>query len=130
MYLIRIDNHLCADRCRAETGHGTTVAVGDETRFRELISQTSGYTDEQVIELRSLASQIGNLGTDWRDKAQFRAAIETIGAIRKFDKASGDMVRRGNLINSFVLAFAILAAILGGVACWIAWLSYRLALSR
>ena len=104
--------------------------MGDETRFRELISQTSGYTDEQIIELRSLASQIGNLGTDWRDKAQFRAAVETIAAIRTFDKASGDMVRRGNLINSLVLIFAIVAALLGGLACWIAWLSYKLALSK
>src|SRR5438309_402364 len=104
--------------------------MGDETRLRELISQTSGYSDAEIIELRTVADKIGNLGTDWRDRAQFRANVETIAAIKRFDKASGDLVDTTNRLTKLVLAFTIITVVLAGAALWIAWLSYKLALAQ
>jgi hypothetical protein len=106
------------------------MATGDQTKLFELLGKTDTYTDQEIADLRRVSPMIANSGTDYRDVASFRASIELIDSIRRFDEASSKIVNRGNRINAFVLVFAILAAILGGGALWVSWLSYSLALSK
>jgi hypothetical protein len=103
-----------------------------EQRFYELISQVEPLSDEQLHEMRECLhdSTFAMVRLHILGKAQLRTGIDLIEAIRRFDKASGLMVERGNRINKWVLIFAIVASLLGAAACWIAWLSYRLALAQ
>jgi hypothetical protein len=103
-----------------------------EQRFYELISQVEPLSDEQLHELRQCLNQstFAMVRPHVLGKAQLRTSVDLIDAIRRFDKASGLMVERGNRINTWVLIFAIVASVLGAAACWIAWLSYRLALAQ
>jgi hypothetical protein len=107
------------------------MAQNDQTTLFALLGKTNGeYTDEDLAELRRVSPSIANSATGYRDVASLRASIEVIAAIRNFDKASGLMIKRGNRINTWVLVFAAVAALLAGGALWISWLSYRLALAQ
>ena len=99
----------------------------DHDRLRELLQQTFGYSTGEINELRELAINVGELNPEWRDRAQFRAAVETLAAINHFDEASTQMVRRANRFKTQVLALAVGAALMATAAMWIAWLTYRLA---
>src|SRR5712692_2809519 len=99
--------------------------MADETRLRDLISQPTGYSEEQITELRSVANLIGHLGTDWRDRAQFRAAVETIAAIKQFDKASADLINTTNTLAKWVLGLTILGVLFAGSSLWLSYLALQ-----
>jgi hypothetical protein len=95
--------------------------MSDLETFRTLIEQKKKYSDEQIDELRGLTLQLAAHGSDWRDKAQFRAAIETIGAIRDFDKASAQLITTTNALTERIrrltclgVAVAIAGTLLAG----------------
>ena len=103
--------------------------LDDSTRLRQLLAKPESYSDAEIEELRKLSPHSLYLAQGVH-AANFRASVELIAAIRTFDNASATMVKRGNLINTWVLVFAIAAAVLGGGAFWIAVLSYQLALAQ
>ena len=97
--------------------------MGDETRLTEVISQRGPLTDAEITELRSVAVNIGSLGDDWRVRAQFRAAVEMIAAIRQFDKASADLIQTTNTLAKWMLALTILAALFAGGSLYLSYLA-------
>jgi len=99
--------------------------MADETRLRELIRKPEGYTDEEIAELRSVANLVGNLGTDWRKRAQFRAAVETIAAIKQFDNASAALINTTNRLTKWVLGLTILGVLFAGGSVWLSYLAVQ-----
>lgn len=64
------------------------MAEGDETKFLELLKQTTEYSDKDIAELRRCGASVTHFGLDIQTWTQVRVAIETIAAIRRFDKAT------------------------------------------
>ena len=86
----------------------------EETRFYSLLDQPNPLTDEEIGELRCLMSQatFGMVRPHILQKAQLRVALDLMESIRRFDTASGSLVATTNRLTRWVLAIAVLAAIL------------------
>jgi hypothetical protein len=83
------------------------------------------FTEDELARLcKGITSTVVFSNPSVSDVVHVRVSIELIRAIWRFDKASGEMVKQGNRINTYVLIFAVLAVILGGASIWISWLSY------
>jgi len=90
-----------------------------------LIQSTQPLTEEELQRLcEGITGSVAFSSPSLSDVVHVRASIELIRAIWRFDKASGEMVMRGNRINIYVRVFAIAAVILAGVSLWVSWLSY------
>ena len=94
--------------------------MSETETFRRLIDQKTKYTDEQIAELRGLTMQLGSHGVDWRDKAQFRAAIETIGAIRDFDNVSTVLITTTNTLTERIRRLTVLGVVVAIVGMLLA----------
>ena len=85
-------------------------------RTLEILKQESEITGENIVELRrlleQLASPIGLLASDtYSNVANFRMSIELIAAIRKFDKASADLIATTNKLTTWILIVTCVALI-------------------
>ena len=105
------------------------VSNDDILRWWKLYVQDDPYSDDQLAEFRKVARAGPQIGDVYHKVQHTRVMVELIAAIRRFDAASGEMVKRGNRINTWVLIFAIAAALLASGALWFSWLAYRLALN-
>ena len=106
-------------------------------RFTELIEQPQPLTDEDVSELRGMIKMLAYTQSHVQPMALMRANLETIDSIRRFDRASGELVSTTNLLTEKVrkltvlgVVFAGIAAILAGWALWLTWLGYQVAISQ
>jgi hypothetical protein len=68
-------------------------------RVQELVKKTSEWTDNELSELRRLMDGLAVGGGVIQALAQFRTNVELIAAIRKFDKASGELVETTNKLT-------------------------------
>jgi hypothetical protein len=101
-----------------------------QLRLQELLAKDTPYSEPELDELRTLAIQTFYLPNPYSHALPLRSAVEVIDSIRRFDVASGRLIDRTNLLTGWMLGFTILAALLGGGAIWIGWLSYQLALAQ
>ena len=84
--------------------------------FWEKLKSPEEYSDEDLLILRRNMEGITTFSPATKAYAETRMALEFLFAIRKFDKASGEMVKQANRINTWVLVFAIVAALLAAVS--------------
>ncbi len=101
------------------------ISVNNErdNELKTLITQTDAFSEEQIEDLRKYTVSMGNVGTDCRDRAQFRAAIETIAAIKQFDTASAKLIDTTNRLTRWILALTILAVLFAGASLYLSWLA-------
>jgi hypothetical protein len=85
--------------------------------------QSKGFTSDELNFLRSNIKLLAEHSDQTHAVAQTRVSIELLDSIRRFDEASGKMVKRGNRINTLVLVFAIVAALLAGGSLWLSYLA-------
>jgi hypothetical protein len=69
------------------------------------------------------SAAIGNLGVDWRGRAQFRSAIETKAAIKQFDTASAKLIDTTNKLTKWVLGLTIVGVTFAGASLYLSWLA-------
>ena len=89
------------------------MAQGDQTRLFELLGKPSEYTNDELAELRRASPTIRGTGEDDRAVAVFRAAVETIASIRRFDNASAQLISTTNRLTIIILVLAALQIIVG-----------------
>jgi hypothetical protein len=103
-----------------------------------LILKEKELTADHIAEMRMALVEVTNFQNDTLFRSlSSRVSVETLNSFRllrnfidRFDKTSGEMFKRGNRINSWVLVFAVVAAVLGVASIWISWLSYHLAAAQ
>jgi hypothetical protein len=99
------------------------VSNDDVLRWWKLYVQDEPYTDEQLAEFRKVVRAGPEIGDVYHKVQHTRVMLELIDAIRRFDKASGEMVKRGNRINTWVLVFAVVAVLFAGISLWLSYLA-------
>jgi len=95
----------------------------DQPRFIELLKKKDSLTDSELSELRGLIDQ--DARSHVQNMALMRASIDNIEAIRRFDKASADLINLTNRLTKWVLAFTVIAVILGGASLYLSWLALQ-----
>jgi hypothetical protein len=126
-------------RCARRGGQATKefMSVDNPREIWEFLKEEQ-FTAQDLAELRKSVAKVTNFQNEPLYRSlNIRASIETLDSLRllresidRFDHASGEMVKRGNRINSWVLVFAVVAAALGVASIWISVLSYQLALAQ
>jgi hypothetical protein len=91
------------------------MPASEQEQLLKLLSQREPYAAEQISELRNFTTAIARLGDDWRTRAQFRSSIETIAAIKEFDKVSGNLVATTNKLTTRIFWLTVVALVLGGI---------------
>ena len=82
------------------------------SKLQQLLAQPQPLTDEDLQKLRSLVSVSLYLGPNQLQVAELRATVELLDSIRRFDKASGQLVVTTNLLTKRIYWLTILAVIL------------------
>jgi hypothetical protein len=86
-----------------------------EARFYFLLNQPNALTDEEIGEFRGLMSKatFDMVRPHILQKSQLRVALDLMESIRRFDRASGSLVATTNSLTKWILAFTVLAVVLG-----------------
>lgn len=91
------------------------MASSPVARLQQLIVQPSAYSAEELDELRQLGIHCLHLPNQHIAAMQIRSSVEIVDAIRRFDKASADLVAATNRLTRWILGLTV-AAVLIGVA--------------
>jgi len=78
------------------------MAKTGQARLEELLYQPESLTDDDITELRSLVKIVQHVPYS-QSAALLRMAIENIDSIRRFDKASGELVTTTNRLTTQIL---------------------------
>ena len=92
------------------------VGMTDEQavrRLQDLLVKDSPYSESELTELRTLAIQTFFLPNKHSFALPLRSAVEVIDSIRRFDKASADLIETTNRLTRWILGLTVLATILG-----------------
>ena len=99
-------------------------------RLKELIG-SSAYTDTDIDEIKSLLAQNVIVSPTYLPYVHFRATLELIQVIRKFDKASGVLAAETKLLTAriYLLTYVMIGVgMVGAIASgWYpltAWLKH------
>ena len=99
------------------------IMDAEQARFIELITQDADLSDDEVREMRRLTKH------DSRQHVQGMAAIRTsldnIMAIRRFDKASANLINTTNRLTKWVLGLTILGVSFAAGSLWLSWLALQ-----
>ena len=89
-----------------------------DNRFYDLLHQEGPLTDENIRELLSLWAHPthGMVRPHIIGMFQGRMALEQIGSIRLFDKASGELVATTNKLTRWILFLTVLATVLAAAS--------------
>ncbi|SRR5579885_2779976 len=101
------------------------MADGDQTILFRLLDKPTEYTEEEIAELWRVSSQLKKSGMDYQALAHVRASLATMSAVRRFDKASADLINRTNRLTTWVLVLTILGVLFAGGSLWLSWLALQ-----
>ena len=99
------------------------MASDIEKFFQETFSKPTAITAEDIQEVRNRLSEAPYAMMTTIERAQFRAAVETIDSIRKFDEASARLVettnnltRKGLVLSAAALVVAAASLLVSAIA--------------
>lgn len=88
------------------------MALTAPQKFVELLRKQDAYSEDEIQELRRLCFAMAEQN-DYRRVAEFRASIELIDSVRKFDKASGELVSKTNKLTARIILLTYIAMGIG-----------------
>lgn len=97
----------------------------DERKFFALLDKLTEYSDDDIAELWRLSPHVRVLSLEYQALAHLRASLVTISAIRRFDKASADLINTTNRLTKWVLGLTLLGVLFAGGSLWLSWLALQ-----
>jgi len=114
------------DACKRQGGKKAYMSVEQARALAETLSDTGQLTDEKVALLRQQLPGLNTLGISISDYASLKVSIELLAAVRRFDKASGDLVNTTNVLTKRILWITVGGIFIGMVQLIVAIVSlYR-----
>jgi hypothetical protein len=89
----------------------------------EHLKKLDAYSDQDLVNFIQFSTSKGvNWGPlDWGDVLEIRASVELIRAIRRFDAASGRLVKTTNRLTWIVIFLGVVAIVIPLAPLVIAW---------
>ena len=87
-------------------------------RLGILANKPDAYTDDDVVELRALLSKGVFAIATHAGTMQFRAALDMVDAVRKFDRASARLTSHAIVVMWATLLVALASLIVSLIALW------------
>lgn len=102
----------------------TDAQVKAVEKMQSLLAKSGEWADEEIEELRKLANLLGIAGSTIRDIAQLRSNLEVIVAVRKFDRASAELIRTTNKLTTRIYVLTGVVLFFGAIQTLFTVLNY------